>query len=958
MKLFERIRAGRPRVASPATGNATDRPATEPRLHPRHAAAGDTAAAGGAGGPATLGLTDGVLGYHLFLGRAPEDEEVAGQMVGRSVEDMAETFLASAEFVERILRPVAAGGEPGEWQGGMTRAELAAPLADMLALDRDAMAAAQGWAEVLGGLFGAPVARAVLQRLHGEAAEALLARADEAFGRARQRKEAGKAALAALQARARGLSIGEVHDLVLLPDGSLEATSDDPWIIADLPFAEEGSALYRLAATLRTGGGAPFTVKLYLDLGDDFHEGAALSTLHDGRGDTCFMLAGLHRPVRVRMDPVDARGRFELDRFEFERIDDPDTVERMVRETVPDGAEAFYRSRAVRRLLEDGSGARIGSAEAIALSRELTALVTAEAMNGDYHAWIERYERPSAADYERMAQMMAGFARRPSFSFLVPTYNTPVELLDACVNSLLDQNYPDFTICIADDRSSDARTTAYLDALAARDHRVRLARRTVNGHISEASNSALALVDGDYVVLVDHDDVVPDYCLFVLAEAINRHPQAKVLFSDEDKLDEDGNRRQPYFKTSLNMFLLYGHNMISHLGVYSTELVRQVGGFRKGFEGSQDYDLALRCIESVRPDEVVHIPHVLYHWRMIAGSTAIAVDEKSYAAGAGVRAVQEHFVRTDLPLQACAGVAPGINGAQVINQDGLVSIIIPTRDGLELLKSCLNSIESMSTGNYEIIIIDNDSSDPETLAYLAELGSLRHVKVVSWPKRFNFSEINNFGVEHSNGEVLCFLNNDTEVISSTWLDRARALLSIAKVGAVGARLLYPDGSLQHMGVVVGMGAHGVAGTPHGGMEGASPGYLGKARLLAEFSAVTAACLFVRRTDFIAVGRFDTALAVAYNDIDLCLKLRAHGLKVICDPDVTLIHKESRTRGYDRDSVRAKRLQEEADLFKSRWSKELSNDPFYSPNHSLLTSSFDLAWPPRVSMPWLVVPSAR
>lgn len=906
------------------------------------------------GAPAELGcLADGVLAYHLFLGRAPENDEVALAYVGTRLKAAAERFFDSEEFRTRVLLPVIDAGAPSEWQGQLPLTTLDAPLAHALPIDVAAAAAARNWAEDLGVLLAAPIPRQVLQRLHGEAAEALLHRADAALVALLARVASTAEALERVRTVSRGVTVSAVSDLVA-QDGRLRATSSDPWILATAdPLLASRPLLRCLTLSFarederRTG-----RVKIYVDLGHGFDEASVLA-VPTADDHALFLLAPTGSLARIRIDPVEEESCFTLEALTLEPVRDGEALEALLKTRLTDKAAAFYRSRAVMRLAGRTEQAEDNLEAAFATSRLMTALLHAGSSGGDYREWIACYEQPFAADYARMADMMKAFPRKPTFSFVVPIYNTPVDLLLRCLRSMLDQNYPHFTVCIADDNSPDPRGAEMVQAITAQDPRVRLVRRCTNGHISAATNSAIAVADGDFIVLVDHDDVIPDYCLFVLAEAINRRPDARILFSDEDKLDEAGTRCLPYFKSKLNEFLLFGHNMISHLGVYETELVRRVGGFRKGYEGSQDYDLALRCLHEAGPQAVVHIPHVLYHWQMISGSTAVAIGEKSYAASAATRAVDDYLARAHLPLAAQPGDIPGLNRVEATAvPDTLVSILIPTRDGLDLLRPCIESVRRTATGRYEIVVIDNNSVDPATIAYFDELQRDEVVRVVAYPEPFNFSAINNFGVGHSTGDIICFLNNDTEAVSEQWLDRARALLSIPAVGAVGARLLYPDGTVQHMGITLGMGAHGVAGTPHGGLPDASPGYFGKAHLLAEFSAVTAACLFVGRGDYEAVGGFDPAFAVAYNDIDLCLKLRAKALKILCDPDITLIHKESRTRGYDVDDERMTRLQREAALFIERWSETLRNDPYHSPNHTLLASDFELAWPPRVPMPWL------
>ncbi|WP_397587159.1 glycosyltransferase [Sphingobium fuliginis] len=572
-----------------------------------------------------------------------------------------------------------------------------------------------------------------------------------------------------------------------------------------------------------------------------------------------------------------------------------------------------------------------------------------------YAHWLHLYGTPVKADFQRMDAMIQSMGWRPRFSFVMPVYNTPPQLLSEIMDAMLKQNYPDFEICIADDCSTDPQVQNILQKYAYQDQRVKITKRKINGHISLCSNSAAKLATGDYVVLVDHDDLIPPYALFVVAAYLNRFPDARIVFSDEDKISMTGERFDPYFKGCYNQYLMYGHNMVSHLGVYHRPLFEAVGGFRKGLEGSQDYDLFLRCSERVDPHQIIHIPHVLYHWRQVPGSTAISADQKDYAILAARSSIGGHMERLRLPLTSVKGHAPGNSAIAVPRElDTRVSIIIPTRNGVDLLDDCLASIARHNPDNVEILIIDNDSDEAETLNYLesvTEKYPKLDVQVIAAPGPFNFSAINNLAATRAKGEILCFLNNDTEVIESTWLDRARGLLAMGDVGIVGARLLYPDRSIQHFGLVTGMYKHAVAGGVHLFENSHGYGYFSKHRMIGEFTAVTAACLFVRREDFEAVGGFEPQLAVAYNDVDFCLKIRALGRRVLCDPMIQLVHKESKSRGHDVSTQKAARLDREALWMRERWGGRLLEDPYYSSNLSIHRSDFALAYPPRQPWPW-------
>ncbi|WP_082146130.1 glycosyltransferase family 2 protein [Burkholderia pyrrocinia] len=570
-----------------------------------------------------------------------------------------------------------------------------------------------------------------------------------------------------------------------------------------------------------------------------------------------------------------------------------------------------------------------------------------------YWAWIERYDTLTEQRRIQALAEIEHFERCPLISIVVPTYNSDERFLREMIESVRGQIYPHWELCIADDASPSESVRQVLEAARASDERIKVVYRSVNGHISEASNSALDIATGEYVALLDHDDIIPPHALFMVVKYLNKYPGARMFYSDEDKLSADNERTSPYFKSDWNPQLFLSQNMFSHLGVFETALVREAGGFRKGLEGSQDYDLALRCVELSGHDAVVHIPHVLYHWRILPGSTASSGSEKPYALVAAIRALEDHLART----QTRAVVEPPSNQHSTLRVKYALprpapktSIIIPTRDGLSILKQCIDSIFARTTyPNYEIIIVDNGSVKPETLAYFDSLKTETRVRILRDDSPFNFSALNNRAVAIATGDYVCLLNNDVEVISPDWLDELVGIASQPGNGAVGAALWYPNDKLQHGGVVIGLG--GVAGHMHTLLPRGQYGYFCRAVATQNLSAVTAACLVIRKAIYEEVGGLNEELAVAFNDVDFCLRVREAGYRNVWTPYAELYHHESATRGSDMDPDKYQRFVGEVRWMENRWAGHLEFDPAYNPNLTLSgqVAPFALANPPRLDM---------
>lgn len=569
----------------------------------------------------------------------------------------------------------------------------------------------------------------------------------------------------------------------------------------------------------------------------------------------------------------------------------------------------------------------------------------------DYATWIRQFDTLTLADRAAIETSIAGMTRRPRFSVVMPVYNTPEPWLRRAIDSVQSQLYPDWELCIADDASTARHLRPLLES-AARDPRVKVAFRASTGHISAASNSALALATGDYVALLDHDDELAPHALYMVAEELSRHPDADLVYSDEDKLDEEGRRYDPYFKPDFNPELLWSHNFFSHLGIYRTSLIRELGGFRVGFEGSQDYDLVLRALRRTQPSRIRHIPHVLYHWRAVRGSAAAATDAKPYAFVAAQRSLSEHLAAEQPGSSVGEGRFPGTYRVKLIlpADPPLVSVIIPTRDALDMVRRCVDTlIAKTDYRSYELIIVDNQSTDPAAIDWLQSVGQRGSARILSYDRPFNYSAINNFAASAARGSILCLLNNDVEPISPGWLTELVSHVVRPEIGVVGGRLLYPDGRVQHAGIASGVlrvAAHLFRGIPR-----EAPGYFGQAHLLRASSAVTGACLVLRRSLFQEVGGLDEKeLAIAFNDVDLCLKVQQRGYRNLFTPWAELYHFESYSRGDDMAADKRSRFNREIKVMLARY-PELASDPFYNPNLSLESDQMDLAFPPRARRPW-------
>ena len=572
----------------------------------------------------------------------------------------------------------------------------------------------------------------------------------------------------------------------------------------------------------------------------------------------------------------------------------------------------------------------------------------------DYEKWCEHHEALSEADLKAIASHIEAFRTRPVISVVMPVYNPAEGLLAKTIQSVLDQIYPHWELCIADDASTLPHVREVIERFASKEPRIKVTYRPSNGHICEATNTALELASGEFVALFDHDDLLAPTALYEVAAEVDEHHDAQLIYSDEDKIDMEDRRFDPYFKPDWNPDLNYGQNYISHLTVYRTELIRSLGGFRKGYEGSQDWDLILRAIEKIPASSIRHIPKLLYHWRAAPGSTALQLAEKNYPVEAARMALEDHFKRTGQKVELLP--VPGDHWRikyPLPLPAPLVSLIIPTRNAVKFVRQALRSIlDKTDYPNFEVLIVDNNSDDPETIAFFAGLagGSDPRVRVLTYGEPFNYSAINNYAVREAYGDIVGLLNNDIEVINADWLTEMVSQALRPDIGAVGAMLYYPLNTVQHAGVILGLG--GVAGHPFKEFPRGDHGQKNRLRLVQNYSAVTAASLVIRKDRFLQVGGLNEKdLPIAFNDVDFCCKLISAGYRNLWTPHAEFYHHESATRGVEDTPEKKARFQSEIDYMMNTWGTLLMSDPAYNPNLTLVGEDFSPAYLSRATKAW-------
>ncbi len=529
---------------------------------------------------------------------------------------------------------------------------------------------------------------------------------------------------------------------------------------------------------------------------------------------------------------------------------------------------------------------------------------------------------------------------QPLISLVMPVYNVRPKWLQAAVDSVTKQSYTNWELCIADDCSTDRDLKHLLHEISRRDERIHIRFLKQNIGIAGASNAALSMAHGQFVGLLDNDDELADGALWEVALEINRHPDIDLIYSDEDKITDKGKRYAPFFKPDFSPDTLRSYNYICHFTVIRRDVLKAVGGFRQGFDGAQDYDLFLRITE--RTKRVAHIPKILYHWRAVEGSVGKDGTAKLYAYESAKKALSEHLERLGIQVKVEDGMFLGSYHLKYTTENQPeIAIIIPSCDKVDLLRQCVDSILQKTTYSQFIIwIVDNNSLEKETFDYYEELKDNDRVRVIRYEKEFNFSSLNNFAARQILADYFLFLNNDTKVITPEWLEELMGPARRSEVGAVGCLLCYGNNTVQHGGVIIGIG--GIAGHAHKHFFCDEHGYFGRLHVVQNLSAVTAACMLVRKSVFDEVGGFTEKLSHAFNDVDLCLKIREKGYLIIYTPFSRLYHYESISRGFENSSGKRERFIRELKYMQERWHDELKKgDPYYNPNLSLQREDFSL-----------------
>lgn len=707
-----------------------------------------------------------------------------------------------------------------------------------------------------------------------------------------------------------------LEDMIELDDSAFQSLSNDPKIF--LNMRAKVSGWYMVEVSLEHNSSS-FNSVIYFGRVDFSDERKYILPLKNGKVSKRVIY--LKKDDKIRFDPIDDVGEFKINKFNLVYL-----------------TEKFARKKIIAKIshIEHEETAIIAEEEKLqTYFKVYNKIFDAPREIDSYNEWLNRFEQSPTLNTA---------IEGPKISIIIPIYRPDLSLFKKCIESVMKQSYQNFELCLIDDYSCDADLTNYIEDMVGKDNRVKYVKNNRNLNISGASNVGLGVSTGKYIALLDHDDELSLDALYYVVRTINNNPCVKFVYTDEDKIDEYENRFSPHFKSGWNPDLLLAQNYISHLGVYQANRMKEIGGFRIGVEGSQDHDLVLRFTHGLKENEIEHIPKILYHWRAVDGSTALDSNQKDYTSKAGLKAVQD-FLEHHYPAATVKnGLYPNTYDVRwplpVIPPS--VTLIIPTRDGLDILKPCVERVlEITNYSNFDVLIVDNQSTCIDTLDYLNKIVRRdSRVRVIKWDHEFNYSAINNFAVNYTQSEVIGLINNDVEPINPNWLCELVSHAIRPEIGCVGAKLLYPNNTLQHAGVILGLG--GVAGHSHKYFPKESPGYFYRLMLPQNLSAVTGACLLVRRAVYNEVGGLnEDNLKVAFNDVDLCIRVRLAGYRNLWTPYAELYHHESISRGQEDNPEKIARFESEIKYMKETWGHIILNDQYYNINLTKSHENFSI-----------------
>ncbi len=724
--------------------------------------------------------------------------------------------------------------------------------------------------------------------------------------------------------------------------GQWTSIGDDPQFECEFPLFDLHTGWYMI--TLNIESSCVFdAAKLYVNLGDGYIEDEAIKVPYQSRKNGKRIFKFDRNAIGVRFDPLSSAGEFKIQEFTISPVAFKFAETRMLKKLMRWNPSQHEDTISATRKMLKQQAESSGQDYQVLLERRYSALFTAPRNNQNYSEWIEKVEEAGMPSADQVAGV-ANASNSPLLSLIMPTYNTDAELLTSTIESVIEQSYENWQLCISDDGSSSAETIETIKYWQQKDQRIIAVFGEGGGGIATNTNAALALATGDYCVFLDHDDLLAKNALYEVAASIIESPALKLIYSDEDKLDSTGVRIDPHFKPDWNPDLLLSQNYICHLVAIKRSIIENLGGLRTGFEGAQDHDLLLRVMRVVDAAEVKHIAKVLYHWRMTPESTASSSLAKNYSTDSGIAAIKDYLSQVSETATVDAGKYPNTYQVKwgLPAQEPKVSIIIPTRDRLDILSQCIGSVLQFTQySNYEIIVVDNESVEPATLEYFEQISVEEKVRILKYDGVFNYSAINNYAVAQADGDIIVMMNNDIEVINEGWLQEMVGHALRPEVGCVGAKLLYKNNMVQHAGVILGIG--GVAGHAHKYFDSESAGYFSRLHLTQNLSAVTAACLAVKKKTYQQLGGLNEShLKVAFNDVDFCLRAGALGLRNVWSPYALLYHHESVSRGHENTQEKQARFNGEADYMMQQWGDLLGSDPAYNRNLTLVREDFSLA----------------